>query len=196
MAELTLSLQETDLLEPEAGWDHKTEPTLFQEESLCWTMGEMEREIESHYFLLPVLLISITHIQVVSKLTSASRHKIQSEGPRLIWQLFARGHSFLAFQRRDYTFTETLDAHALDQPKKKKVLRLVLCFSPFLHNPATGNPSKITTHHSIPYLATHTHTPYTRNAPSSFVHFRKIRPTLSPAGKPHLWEALLTSALS
>lgn len=164
MAELPFSLQETDLLEPEAGWDHKTEPTLFQEESLCWMMGEMEREIESHYFLLPALLISITHIQVVSKLTSASRHKVQSEGPRLIWQLFAGGHSFLAFQRRNYTFTETLDAHALDQPKKKKSLTLSSLFFPISSQSSHREPLQ---NHDPPFrsLPCHTHTPLTPEMP-------------------------------
>lgn len=62
------SLKETGLLGPEAGkgmgWggESQNKADFVQVESLCPRSGEIESEIQPHYFLLPTLIIHITRV--------------------------------------------------------------------------------------------------------------------------------------
>lgn len=62
------SLKETGLLGPEAGkgmgWggESQNKADFVQVESLCPRSGEMESEIQPHYFLLPTLIIHTTRV--------------------------------------------------------------------------------------------------------------------------------------
>lgn len=199
------SLKETGLLGPEAGkgmgWggESQNKADFVQVENLCPRSGEIESEIQPHYFLLPTLIIRITRVPAEPpnpfQDTDTEVDGRTSSGSPTGTSLSADMTALLQKCKILVSLNKKKKSPFKGSTLAPRAQEFVFSLCIFLHASPTGHPSKIMTWLSIPYPATHTTLPW--NAPSSFLHLGKSNPSFEGQLKPfHLLEALLTSKLS
>lgn len=171
-----LSPLETGLLEPTAGRDRGTKPTLFSRRPGL-EVGADGTQDTATLLLLPTPIVSSTLAHTAFMSTLRFRHR-RGGGPHLVWGLFAKEHS--AFHRDSYTFTEP----QLSVPSTKTPL-----FSAFPHLSSLSShrppfQNRLPPFHALPHW---THLVFL------FCPSRRIRPTFEgQLENPQLAEAVLT----